>query len=99
MTLEQLQDKYATTLPKRAGHWHMLAERVYGQVNAVNSLRGWMVAISDKGLCAIETHLGLEIGHKDWFVKDVVLSEVKPHSGKVRSPKFIEDLSIFDAVK
>jgi hypothetical protein len=101
MNLEQFQAHHRIVLPKRM-HWHMLSNPIVGQVNAIDSTFGTMVAISDAGLCAIVTHCGVVIGHKDWFIKQVVIREPAPKpvvkSSALRAP-FQELVNQFDPYK
>lgn len=90
MTLEQLCQEHRFTLPKRSGNWHVLGEQPIGQVNAIDSLRGKLMAVSDKGLGLILTHQGLVIGHKDWFVKDVVVTEPRSVSFPITDKRLEE---------
>lgn len=101
MTLQQYQAQYRLTLSKRTGNWHVLANPLKGQVNALDMTRGKMVAISDKGLCLIITQVNeVVIGHKDWFVKDVEQAnesqrnENKKSYSKVKEfdPSFYNDI-------
>lgn len=75
-TLDTYCSRHKLVLPRSTGHWHMLSNPIMGQVNAVDSTRGYLIAISDKGLGLIDTLVqGPVIGHKDWFVKDVVITQ------------------------
>lgn len=96
MTLEQLTARHRLVLPKSTGHWHVLNEQPIGQINGLETVRGKMVAISDKGLCLIETGDGGCVqGHKDWFIADAVEREAKePKTLESRLDEFSLDLEL-----
>ncbi len=68
--------------------WYLVSpdDTATGQVNAVPTVRGTTVA-SNGILLALETETGdVLIGHRDWFVKDVV-EPANNGTTKPRSPR------------